>query len=44
MTSTREKHEAARAAGYPLDAIATAHDDVERSRRIGKVLVIPDSV
>lgn len=31
------------AARYPLDAIATAHDDVEQSRRIGKVLVIPDS-
>lgn len=31
------------AARYPLDAITTAHNDVEGNRRIGKVLVLPTS-
>jgi NADPH2:quinone reductase len=31
------------AARYPLTAIGTAHDDVERGRRIGKVLLLPGS-
>ena len=29
------------AARYPLTEISTAHDDVERGRRIGKVLLLP---